>query len=105
MDIEQGDIYWVTIPQEHTEGSEQFGRRPVIVLSRTAVNKSLRTVVVVPMSTTIDNQPPHRVVIPVTEITKDPLCTSQLSRSVAKTDQVRVIDKSRLGQKIGRLSR
>ena|SRR5579871_5000421 len=104
LDIQQGDIYWVTIPPEHTEGSEQFGRRPFIVLSRTALNKRLKTVVVVPMSTNVDNQPPHRIAIPVAEITKDPSCTSILLRSVAKTDQVRVIDKSRLEERIGRLS-
>lgn len=104
MDIQQGDIYWVNIPRGETKGSEQFGRRPFIVLSRLAVNKTVKTVVVVPMSTTVDNQPPYRVVIPVSEITKDISCNNALETSVAKTDQVRVIDKSRLEQRIGRLS-
>src|SRR3569832_2884246 len=106
MDVRQGDIYWVEIPEKQTEGAEQFGRRPFIVVSRNNVNKSIKTVVVVPMSTkNIQNQPPFRIVIPLTEIIKAPSCTSQLSISVAKTDQVRVIDKSRLEQKIGQLSR
>lgn len=107
MEIRQGDIFWVDIPQNETKGSEQYGRRPFLVVSRDAVNKTLKTVVAVPLSTTIEHQPPYRIVIPVQEITKDVLCTSQLFKSAAKTDQVRVMDKSRFQQcnKIGRLSR
>jgi mRNA interferase MazF len=114
MDVQQGDIYWIDIPYHQTEGSEQSGRRPFIVISRDAVNRRLKTVVVVPMTTFGDqttadpaklaNQPPFRIVIPVAVITKDPSCNTQLSVSVAKTDQVRVVDRSRLQQKVGRLS-
>jgi mRNA-degrading endonuclease toxin of MazEF toxin-antitoxin module len=105
MDVSQGDIYWVTVRPSETRGSEQHGRRPFIVMSRLAVNKAVKTVVAVPMSTQdVINQPPYRIVIPIAEITKDVLCTSRLELSVAKTDQVRVIDQSRLEEKIGRLS-
>jgi mRNA interferase MazF len=104
MDVHQGEMFWVDIPPQHTQGSEQYGRRPVIVVSRDAVNKSLNTVVVVPTSCTIQGQPPYRIVVPLAEITKDVSCTSVLRPCVAKTDQVRVIDKSRLGQRIGQLS-
>ena|SRR6266705_3259688 len=104
MEISQGDIYWVTIRREETKGSEQFGRRPFIVVSRLGVNRTIKTVVVVPLTTTTDNEPPYRIVIPVSEIIKEISCKSQLELSVAKTDQIRVIDKSRLEEKIGRLS-
>ena len=112
MDVLQGDIYWVDIPSDQTAGAEQYGRRPFIVMSRTNVNRRLKTVVVVPMSTlgstvtqeSLASEPPFRIMIPVAHITKDVLCTSTLSLSVAKADQVRVIDKSRLGSKIGKLS-
>lgn len=105
MDVYQGEMYWVEIPPVQTEGSEQHGRRPFIVVSRDAVNKTLNTIVAVPTSCTIDSQPAYRIVIPVAEITKDVSCTSNLKVCVAKTDQVRVIDKSRLQQRIGKLSR
>jgi mRNA-degrading endonuclease toxin of MazEF toxin-antitoxin module len=114
MDIGQGDLYWINIPEDHTEGAEQRGRRPFVVVSRTGVNKRFKTVVVVPLTTFGDQtqelavlaeQPPFRIVIPVQEMIKDVLCTSQLATSVAKTDQVRVVDKSRLEQKIGHLSK
>ncbi|MEO8661447.1 MAG: type II toxin-antitoxin system PemK/MazF family toxin [Bryobacteraceae bacterium] len=114
MEPQQGDIFWVDIPQAQTEGPEQFGRRPFIVMSRLAVNRTVGTVIVVPLTTfgghvgdeaAIASQPPHRIVIPASEITKDPCSNSQISPvSVAKTDQTRVIAKTRLQQKLGRLS-
>jgi mRNA-degrading endonuclease toxin of MazEF toxin-antitoxin module len=111
MDPQQGELYWVDIPKDQTEGSEQSGRRPFVVMSRDGVNRRLKTVVVVPLTTYSDqinraalaSEPPYRIVIPPSEITKDPNCSSQISLSVAKTDQARVIDKSRLKQRIGRL--
>jgi mRNA-degrading endonuclease toxin of MazEF toxin-antitoxin module len=113
MDIHQGEMFWIDIPQKHTEGSEQYGRRPLVVMSRLSINRRLKTVVVVPLTTfndqTLDaaflaSQPPYRVVVPLNEITKDVGCTSNLSTCVAKTDQARVVDKVRLQQKIGKLS-
>jgi mRNA-degrading endonuclease toxin of MazEF toxin-antitoxin module len=114
MDVKQGEIYWVDIPASHTEGSEQYGRRPFIVMSRTALNKAQSTVIVVPLTTHqgetsnasfLSTQPAYRIVIPPAEITKDLSYNSAISVSVAKTDQARVIDKVRLGQKMGTLSR
>jgi mRNA interferase MazF len=112
MDPKQGEIYWVDIPAEQTEGAEQFGRRPFVVMSRDGLNRITKTVVVVPLTTfdssltpdKIANQPPFRIAIPLAEITKDISYTGPLSLSVAKTDQVRVISKSRLQTKIGQLS-
>lgn len=113
MNPQQGEIYWVNISSQETQGSEQHGRRPFIVMSRNVVNNQLKTVLAVPMTTyqgqagsleALAKQPPYRIVVPVAEITKDPSCGSSLSIGVAKTDQARVIDKSRLEQRIGRLS-
>lgn len=113
MNPKQGDIYWVNIPRHQTRGAEQRGRKPFLVMSRDFVNGVLKSVVVVPLSTfggrTSDpaflaSQHPFRIVIPVAEITPDPSCNIPLLICVAKTDQVRVIDKSRLEQKFGRLS-
>jgi len=104
-EVHQGEIFWVTIRQSEIRGSEQFGRRPFIVVSRDAVNKAVKTVVAVPMSTSnVLNQPPYRIAIPPTEIARDVSCTSELVLSVAKADQVRVLGKERLEQRIGRLS-
>jgi mRNA-degrading endonuclease toxin of MazEF toxin-antitoxin module len=101
--IEQGDIYWVTLTGA---GSEQSGRRPCIVMSRLAVNNAGRTVIVVPMTTTISSANQYyRILLPVAEIIKDPGCTSTIQTSVAKCDHARVLDKSLLEGKIGKLTR
>ena len=100
--IEQGDIYWVTLTGV---GSEQSGRRPCIVMSRLAVNNAGKTVVVVPMTTTIPSANPYyRILLPIAEIIKDPGCASTVQTSVAKCDHLRVLDKSLLESKIGRLT-
>jgi mRNA-degrading endonuclease toxin of MazEF toxin-antitoxin module len=112
MDPQQGDIFWVDIKQQETQGSEQYGRRPFLVMSRDGVNKRLKTVLTVPLTTfentltpeKLANQPPFRILIPPAQITRDISYTGPISVSVAKTDQARVIDKSRLQTKIGRLS-
>jgi mRNA-degrading endonuclease toxin of MazEF toxin-antitoxin module len=100
--IEPGDIYWVTLT---SSGSEQNGRRPCIVMSRLAVNNAGRTVVVVHMTTTTSTANPYyRILIPVAEIIKDPNCGSAIQDSVAKCDHLRVLDKSLLESKIGKLT-
>jgi mRNA-degrading endonuclease toxin of MazEF toxin-antitoxin module len=100
--IEMGDIYWVTLTGT---GSEQSGRRPCIVMSRVGINNAGRTVVVVPMSTSTGSANQYyRILLPVAEIIKDPSCTSTIQNSVAKCDHVRVLDKSLLEPKIGKLT-
>jgi mRNA-degrading endonuclease toxin of MazEF toxin-antitoxin module len=106
-DIKQGDIYWVDIPQSQTVGSEQYNRRPYVVVSRTLVNRNGKTVVGVPLTTSavLDvSQPPHRIVIPAKEIVRDIGFTGEIKDSIAKTDHVRVLDKTRLNKKMGTLS-
>lgn len=102
--IEQGDIYWVALAGS---GSEQQGRRPCIVVSRLAVNNAGRTVIIVPMTTANSGANPaypYRIVLPVGQIIRDPSCTSNLQDSVAKCDHARVLDKSLLETRIGKLT-
>jgi mRNA-degrading endonuclease toxin of MazEF toxin-antitoxin module len=101
-EIFQGDIFWVTLTGS---GSVQTGRRPCIVMSRLSVNNAGRTVVIVPLTTSGGRaNPSYRIRIPAAEMIKDVSCTSALADSIAKCDHVSVIDKSLLGQKIGKLS-
>ena len=103
-DVKQGEIYWVDIPATHTQGSEIYKRRPYIIVSRTLINRSCKTVVGVPLTTREGNDPPHRIVIPAKEIIRDVSFNGDIKDSVAKTDQIRVLDKSRLERKMGTLS-
>lgn len=106
MEIKQGDIYWVNIPSSQTVGSEQWKRRPYIIVSRTMINKLGHNVVGVPLTTEIRKASQHRIQIPASMMIKEVGCTSTIQDSVALTDQIRVLDISRLEQpRIGCLSR
>ncbi len=104
-EIKQGDIYWVEISPSEAKGSEQWKRRPYIVVSRTGINRVSATVVGVPMTTELRKAGAHRIQIPALEIVKDVGYTSTIVNSVALTDQIRVLDISRLEERIGCLSR
>ncbi len=105
MSVRQGDIYWVEIQPEETVGSEQYKRRPFVIVSRSDLNRGQNNVVGVPLSTKVAKACAHRILIPVAEIIKDPGSNSVVKNSVALTDQIRVLDKSRLEEpRIGYLS-
>ena len=105
VEVKQGDIYWVEIRQSETKGHEQWKRRPYIIVSRTALNKSSKTVVVVPMTSEMRKAGGHLIALPATEIIKDMASPSNIVDSVALVDQIRVLDLSRLEERIGCLSR
>lgn len=94
MSIERGDIYRVNL--EPTLGGEQQGNaRPCVVLSLGEFNSKLRTIGVVPLSSSPRPLPPLIVSVP----------SAGLSTSTALCGQLRTIDKQRLlGGPRGRLS-
>src|SRR5579859_5868325 len=105
MAITQWDIYWVNIRRDQVVGSEQADRRPYVVVSRNLVNSQGRIVVGVPLSSKTEKACAHRILIPVTEISRDPGRTDHITDSVALTDQVRVLAVERLEiPRLGRLS-
>lgn len=81
-----------------TQGSEQRGTRPVLVVSNDAVNHALPIVTVLPLSSIKqgDRVYPSEVLLPsaITGLPKD---------SVAMIQQVRTISQSRLTNLAGRL--
>jgi mRNA interferase MazF len=94
--MRRGDIYQADL--NPTQGSEQAGTRPVIIVSRDAINDYSPVVIVVPL-TGAENKPrlyPTHVVLKAGTggLTKD---------SVAVTEQVRAIAKTRLTTCIGQL--
>ena len=94
MKIQRGEIYRVNL--EPTVGSEQQGKaRPCLVLSVTAFNNKLRTVGMVPLSSSPRPLPPLIVSVP----------SAGLPTSTALCGQLRTIDKRRiLGSPIGQIS-
>jgi mRNA interferase MazF len=97
--MKRGDIYWADLKPR--SGSEQSGRRPVILLSHDAFNETPTwcSVIVVPCSTskTQGRRGPTSVNLPAG--------TANLPEtSTAICHQITTLDRSKLTQKIGRLT-
>ncbi len=90
MNIERGSIYRVNL--DPTIGSEQQGNsRPCVVLSLSAYNRKLRTVCVVPLTSSPRALAP--LIVPVPSAGK--------ANSMALCHQIRTIDKTRVGKLLG----
>lgn len=84
------DVFLVDF--DPTQGSEISKTRPATVVSPDDMNRHLRTVLVAPMTTA---QRPWPTRVPVT--------FAQRQGDVA-LDQIRTVDKARLGRRLGRLA-
>lgn len=107
MEIKPGEIYIVTIDPAHTVGHEQHSRRPFAIVSRLRINRKGWVVVGVPFTRTganLPGQPPHRIVIPASQITRDVAYKGNIEDSVALTDQIRALSPDRLEDKVGVLT-
>jgi mRNA interferase MazF len=95
MDI--GDIYTVEIPS--SDGHEQAGIRPAIIVQSPQFENQLPTVLIVPLTSQLAAQsfPGTFVIHPDTQ-------NALIQVSVALVFQLRAIDKRRLRRKIGRLT-
>jgi mRNA interferase MazF len=92
----RGDVFAALL--DPTRGSEQAGRRPVIIVSRDAINHSSSVVIVVPVT---DLANCARIYPSQVVLRKG---AGGLSiDSVALCEQVRAITKNRLGGHMGRL--
>src|SRR5215210_950128 len=97
--MKRGDVYWADLVRR--SGSEQRGRRPVIVISHDAFNQAegWRSIIIVPLSTSTAQagRGPSAVLLTgsAAGLGKD---------SVALCHQVTTLDRSKLVQRIGELS-
>lgn len=98
--MRRGDVFWADLAPR--SGSEQRGRRPVVVVSHDGLNEmpQWRSIIVVPLSTSARqmSRGPSVVTIP-------PGVAGLLRESGALCHQVTTIDRSKLVQKIGTLPR
>jgi mRNA interferase MazF len=86
--IERGEVYWVSL--DPTIGAEIQKIRPVVVVSINPLNRARKTFIGVPLSTSA----------PAIEHVNIALTGG----SVARCDQVRTLDKTRLRHKIGKIN-
>jgi mRNA interferase MazF len=94
----RGDVYWATF--EPRSGSEQRGRRPAVIVSHDGFNavRSWRTLLVVPLTTSTAHARRGPTAIPI------PAGTAGLARaSFAVCHQVTVLDRTQLGERLGRI--
>jgi mRNA interferase MazF len=92
--ILRGDVRWADLAP--TRGSEQAGRRPVVILSENVFNEHSGTVIAMALTS---REP--RAGFPLTlELT----ATRLPKRSWAKISQIRTLSVHRIGTKLGRAS-
>ncbi|MEH1850586.1 MAG: type II toxin-antitoxin system PemK/MazF family toxin [Nostoc sp.] len=95
--MRRGEVYDARL--EPTEGSEQGGTRPVIIVSRDVINAASPVVLAVPCTT----YRASRRIYPTQVLIQQP-DGGLIHDSLAMTDQIRVLSKSRLLHFRGRLS-
>jgi mRNA interferase MazF len=94
--VNRGDVYEARL--DPIEGSEQGGNRPVVIVSRTAINRASPVIVVVPCTTFR----PTRTLYPSQVLLRAPDGGLRVD-SVALGEQVRAIAKTRLKARWGSL--
>ncbi len=96
--VQRGDVFEANL--NPSKGSEQGGKRPVIVVSRDAINKSSPVIVVIPCTDAANKSrvyPSHvRLAVGAGGLTLE---------SIAICEQVRAISKDRIETHLGTLSR
>ena len=98
MVICQGDVFWTSLSP--SSGSEPTYKRPVVVVQRDSINRSkFRTVVVIPLT----KQTKHDILPGNVLLQKGEANIPK--PSLARGTHVMVVDKNRLIEKIGALSR
>jgi mRNA interferase MazF len=97
MRINMFDMYYANLSR-NTVNSEQGGIRPVIIIQNDIGNKHSPTVIVLPITSEIkkENMPTHCVI-------HKTVSNGLKVDSMVMAEQIRVIDKSRLKDKIGHL--
>lgn len=90
MEIKQYSIYWIDL--DPTRGSEVNKTRPCVIISPDEMNRYIKTVIVVPLTHTLKAYP-SRV-----------LCEVKGEKGAIMLDQIRTVDKLRIGALIDKLS-
>ncbi|MEG1521971.1 MAG: type II toxin-antitoxin system PemK/MazF family toxin [Bacteroidales bacterium] len=88
--IKRFSVYWINL--DPTQGSEINKKRPCVVISPDELNRYLNTVIVMPLTFTLRDYP-WRV-----------LCDINGKKGEIATDQIRCIDRSRVGDCLATLS-
>ena len=92
---QRGEIYWVNVPRAHTVGTEQFKKRPWLIVSTNSIAQ-LQLVIGVPLTTKIQKRNRQfRMAILQNDIILEPNSTLEACERVALTEQVRALSVER----------
>lgn len=89
--MKRGEVWWVNF--EPAVGGEVRKQRPAVIVSNDAANKYLNRLHVVPLSTNVDRVYPSEALV-----------TVRGKQHKAMADQLTTASKSRLDNRVGRLS-
>lgn len=95
--VSKWEIYFCNL--DPTQGSEQRGTRPVLIVSTDSVNHNLTVSTVLPLSSIKENEKVYP-----TEILLSKNVTGLSKLSVAMVQQIRTISHSRLTNKVGTIT-
>lgn len=92
--MKQGEIWYVDL--NPTQGSEQAGRRPAVILSGNLMNKFLKVVIIAPLTSKIKNYQGNPILEPSEK-------NGLNSVSELMVFDIRSLSKERLKEKIGEI--
>ena len=98
MDIKKGDMFYADLGHDNIKNSEQYGVRPVLIISNDKGNIYSPTVIVAPLTSKIKRED-----LPIHIILKKDKSNGLELKSIALLEQITTIDKSRLIIKIGHI--
>lgn len=90
MVIKQYAIHWINL--DPTMGSEVNKTRPCVIISPDEMNQYIRTVIIAPLTHTLRPYPTRIV------------CNIKGDKGSVMLDQIRTVDKSRIGSQIATLN-
>jgi mRNA-degrading endonuclease toxin of MazEF toxin-antitoxin module len=99
--IKTGEIFWCEPDPNDTVGSEMEKDRPWVIVSQTSLHRG-NCVVGLPLTKNMSKASAHLIAIPSVELTMDG--GAPPFDSVALTDQIRCLDKTRFRRKAGSIS-